>query len=286
MIGRRFRLAIHQFAPALLDPAANASRIAESGTGSGADLVLTPELALTGYDVGDAATSLGIRLEVPGTVLDDFERAPDTVLGLIELGDDGIPYNAAVLLREGRVVFRHRKLYLPTYGMFYEGRFFGRGSRIDAFELGGGWRAGILICEDFWHPGLAYLLAAREIHILLVQAAPAGRGVWEGGESGARFATNDAWERIARTTAQLYGIYVALANRVGTEGGVVFGGSSLLVGPTGDVLARAPDDEETVITATVSLDEVERARRPFAHLRDEDPWFMVRELTRCLETAS
>jgi predicted amidohydrolase len=66
-------------------------------------------------------------------------------------------------------------------------------------------------------PGLVYVLASRGIDVLLVQAAAPGRGVWTGGEHGA-FASADIWERMARTTAQLYGIYVVLVNRVGRGG--------------------------------------------------------------------
>lgn len=285
MTGARLRLAVYQFAPELRKPAANARRIAEAARRSGAELVLTPELSLTGYDLGDDVADVAVRLDQggPGVLPRELAGGPDVVVGVVERGADGVAYNAAVHVRAGVVRFRHRKLYLPTYGMFDEGRFFGRGDRVDAFDLGGGWRAGILVCEDFWHPSLAYLLAARGIRLLLVQAAAPGRGAWSGGESGGRFASNDAWTRIARTTAQLYGIYVALANRTGAEGGVVFGGESLIVGPSGDVLARAPSDAEAVIEAELALGEVERARRPYAHARDEDPHLLARELARLLE---
>lgn len=280
------RLAVHQFAPGLGRIEENARRIADAATASGADLVLTPELSLTGYNVGDDAAELGLRLDAGAPLPAPLRGVPDVVVGLVDLGSDGVPYNAAVHVKSGAVHFRHRKLYLPTYGMFDEGRFFGRGDRLDVYDLGGGWRAGILVCEDFWHPALAYLAAIQGIHLLLVQAAGPGRGAWAGGTDGGRFRSNDAWARIARTTAHLYGIYIALANRVGAEGGVVFGGESLIVAPTGDVLARAPSDAEAVIEAELSLDELARARRPFAHARDEDPHLVHRLLTRILEDRS
>lgn len=286
-IGKSFRLGIHQFAPELCAPEANARKMATAAAESDAALVLTPELSLTGYNLGDDAATLAVPLTDRPDALQPIaelgEDAPDLIVGMVERGTDGVPYNAAVHLREGRIYFRHRKVYLPTYGMFDEGRFFGRGDRVDDFELDGGWRAGILVCEDFWHPSLIYLLATRGIHLLLVQAAGPGRGTWTGGAHGGRFATNDSWERIARTAAQLYGIYVALANRVGVEGGVVFGGESLIVDPTGEVVARGPSDAEAMVTADISLDRVMQARRPGAHIRDEDPHFVVRELNRMLE---
>lgn len=136
-------LAIDQFAPRLREPAANLERIAAAA--GDADLVLTPELSLTGYDVGDAAHSLAAPLRMDQPLP---HGACDTraacVLGVIERGDDGRPYNTAALLRGGRLRFRHRKLYLPTYGMFDEGRFFARGDEIRPIDIDG-WCAGIQI---------------------------------------------------------------------------------------------------------------------------------------------
>jgi len=283
MIGSVFRVGVFQFAPVLGDPEANALRIAHAAAGNEVDLLVTPELALTGYGIGDDAARLALPLEDIPHGLGALEEVEDLIIGLIERDRTGTPMNAAVHLRQGRVLFRHRKLYLPTYGMFDEGRFFGRGNALSAYELGGGWRAGLLICEDFWHPALVYLLAARGIDLLVVQAAGAGRGVWSGSETGGRFASADTWERMARVTAEIYGVYVVLANRVGVEGGVVFAGGSLIIDPRGRILARGPDDAEAVITAELALDEVARARRPWSHIRDDDPWLTHRELTRLLE---
>lgn len=280
------RLAIHQSAPVLRGMESNVRRIAEAAADAAADLFLTPELSLTGYDLGDDAALLAVPVH-PGAALPAFAAplaaAGSVVVGLPERGDDGVVYNAGVLVRGGEVAFRHRKRYLPTYGMFDEMRFFGRGAALETVELDGGWRAGLLVCEDFWHPALSYLLTVRGIDLLLVQAAAPGRGAWEGGEDGGTFASVPVWERIARTTAQCYGIYVALANRVGVEGGVTFAGGSLIVGPGGDVLARAPELEEAVIAAELSRGELARGRRPFAHARDEDAAWTLAELGRALE---
>lgn len=271
------RLAIDQFTPQLRAPGANLARIAAAA--GDADVVLTPELSLTGYDVGDAAHRLGVPLRL-GEPLPHgaCETSAALVLGLIERAPDGRPYNTAALVQDGRVRFCHRKLYLPTYGMFDEARFFARGDEIRPVDIGG-WRAGILVCEDFWHPGVVYALAAAGIELLLVQAAGPGRGVWEGGAHDAAFASNAAWERIARTTAQLYGIYVALANRTGVEGAVTFAGGSLIVGPDGDVLARA-GAEPARLEAELRRADLQSARRPYSHARDDDPRLVRRALDR------
>ena len=275
------RLAVHQFAPVLGDAAANAARIAAAAGGARADLFLTPELGLTGYGIGDAAHSLA-RAVVPGQPLDlpQLAGTDHVVIGLVER-DGALVYNTAAHLHRGQVLHRHRKLYLPTYGMFDEGRFFARGSRVETYDCGA-WRIGLLVCEDLWHPALTYLLAAQGAQLLLVQAAAPGRGVWQGSEDGGRFASADVWARIARTFAQLHGVYVALANRVGVEGGVTFAGGSLVAGPDGALLAHAGDEQEETLTVELSLEEVRRARRPYAHARDEDLRLVAGEVARLL----
>lgn len=277
------RLAVAQLAPALRDEAANAREIAAVAHAADADLMLTPELSLTGYGVADSVHGLA-RAAAPGQRLDGPAELDDlpgqVVVGLIERAAGG-PFNSAAVLESGTVVFRHRKVYLPTYGMFDEGRWFGRGAALDTWSPAPGWRAGVLVCEDFWHPGLAYVLASRGIDLLLVQAAAPGRGVIDGGEHGA-FASADVWERIARTTAQLYGIHVAYANRVGVEGGITFAGGSLIVGPDGAVLARAGDVGTATLGVELTSAARDAARRPYAHARDDDAGLVMRELARGL----
>jgi predicted amidohydrolase len=274
------RLAIYQNRPRLGDVAGNVQSIADAAAIADADIFLTPELSFTGYDVRDHAPALAVRLDrLTGPEFEPLGSIRNTLIGgLIETGHDGAVYNAAVAFENGVPVHTHRKIYLPTYGMFDEARFFAKGRTVQPVEIAG-WRVGILVCEDFWHPGLIYTLAAAGIDALLVLAAGAGRGVWEGGEHG-DFASSDVWERIARTTAQMYGIYVALANRVGVEGALTFAGGSLIVDPAGGVIARAPSHEETTINATLSRDALHRARRPYFHGRDDDPALVIRELQR------
>jgi predicted amidohydrolase len=220
---------------------ANAARVAAAAAEAGAALLLTPELSLTGYDLRESASSLALPL-APGARLDG-QYAPlaaaegFVVAGMVERGDDEVPYNAAVLFERGVVRHVHRKIYLPTYGMFDEGRFFGHGNRLEPVPLPGGWRAGLLVCEDFWHPALSYVLAAAGIDALCVAAAAPGRGVWEGSAHG-DFASTEAWERIA-SHFWLYSIYV-LSQSVGVEGGVTFAGGSL-IGRL--VMDRAPSRE-------------------------------------------
>ena len=281
--GETLRLRVEQFAPTLADVDANLARIASAqgdAAGDGVDLIVTPELSVTGYDVRDRVHSLAIAESAdPYAALAD---GPDVIVGTIERDAAFVPFNAALHLRGGRVLHRHRKVYLPTYGMFDEGRYFGRGDRVRAYDAGGGWRVGILVCEDLWHPALGYLLAADGAHLIVVQSAAAGRGSWAGGETGGRFASWPAWEHLARAAAVSLGIYVVVANRVGTEGPCVYAGGSMIVGPGGDLLARADDLAEDRLTVDLSLDTVARARQPYAHARDDDRRLVYRELRRML----
>jgi len=279
----RLRLRVEQMAPALGDPDANLARIAAAQADAahdGVDLLVTPELSVTGYDVRDRVHALSIpESDRPFPLLSD---GPDVVVGAIEHDAAFVPRNVALHLRGGAVLHRHRKVYLPTYGMFDEGRYFGRGDRARAYDAGGGWRIGLLVCEDIWHPALAYLLTAAGAHVLVVQAGAAGRGVVAGGETGGRFASWGTWEHIARGAAAMYGVYVVLANRVGVEGPCVFAGGSMIVAPDGSVVARGDDLAEDRPTADLSLDAVAAARRPYSHARDDDPRLIHAELARLI----
>ncbi|MDP9348660.1 MAG: carbon-nitrogen hydrolase, partial [Gemmatimonadota bacterium] len=175
------RLRVEQLAPVLGEPLENLSRIARAqrdAADDGVDLLVTPELSITGYDLRDRTHQVAVPLA--GSLFPELPDHPDVILGVVEEGPGFVPCNTAVHLRRGTVLHRHRKVYLPTYGMFDEGRYFGAGDRVRAYDLGGGWRAGLLVCEDLWHPSLTYLLVTAGAHLVVVQSAAAGRGAWEG----------------------------------------------------------------------------------------------------------
>lgn len=279
----RLRLRVEQMEPVVGDPDANLATIAAAqrdAAADGVDLVVTPELSVTGYDVRDRVHALAVPASpAPFPALAD---GPDVIVGAIERDRHFVPHNVGLHLRGGTVLHRHRKVYLPTYGMFEEGRYFGRGGRARAYDAGGGWRMGLLVCEDLWHPALTWLLAADGAHLVVATSAAAGRGAFQGGPADRRFANRQSWEHLAIAAAVAYGIYVVLSNQVGTDGACVFSGGSLVVSPTGEVLARADDLGPERLTVDLSLDEVAAARRPYAHARDDDPRLVARELRRIL----
>lgn len=240
-----------------------------------ASLLITPELALTGYDLRDAAPDVAMTSTRVAELLAD---AGPIVAGFPERAEDGAVYNSAALVDRGRVVAVHRKVYLPTYGMFDEARVFAAGGGVEAHEWNG-WRIGLLVCEDFWHPGLVYALCAQRIDVLVAISAAPGRGVWDA-DADTRFASWGTWRDIARVYARVFGIYVALANRAGVEDGVSFAGGSLVAAPDGSIVADAPEGVEAVASATLDRAELTRLRTPAWHGRDDRPIVVARALLR------
>jgi len=272
---------LSQTSPILGDRAANRAVLEKTAARSRADVVVFPELALTGYTLGHRARELGVDLD-DALPLALPEEGPTVIYGLVERGEDHLTYNTAAAQRGRSLLSAHRKIYLPTYGTFDEGRVFAPGRRsVRPFDLEEGWRAGLLVCEDFWHPALAYLHALQAMDTLFVLAAAPGRGA-PTEEEGARFGSADSWSLLARSTALLHGCYVVLCNRVGVEEGITFAGGSMVVDPSGAIVGRAPQGEAAELEVTLERDAVARARQPYAHLRDEDPAVTLHTLERIL----
>ena len=163
----------------------------------------------------------------------------------------------------------HRKVFLPTYGVFDEQRFVERGHDVRAFDTRWG-RAALLICEDAWHSLSATLAALDGAQVIIVPSASPARGTGSAPEGGAVGAPESVtrWERIVRGIAEEHGVFVAYAGLVGFEGGKGFPGGSVVVGPHGDILVRGPLFEEAIVTADVNLDEITRARAEAPLLSD------------------
>jgi len=194
------------------------------------------------------------------------------VLGFVEEDERGVLRNSAILLggppearRPDAPAFIHRKIYLPTYGIFQEERFFGRGRRLElAPSTFGGGRWGMLICEDLWHPHLASRLAAAGAKLLVVPSASPGRiGPGPVPESA------ESWETLTRATALVNTCWVVYCNRVGWEEGSFYPGDSHVVRPGGEVAARAPFLEESLLVARIDLRDADRLRWRLPILDDE-----------------
>ena len=202
------------------------------------------------------------------------------MVSFVEESDDHRLFIAAALLEDGIVRHVHRKLYLPTYGLFDERRFFAAGDALRAVPSRLGVGLGLAICEDFWHLHVPALLALDGAQLLVDVASSPGRDVAAVNAGG--LGTAVSWRTILRSYAQLTTSVVVFCNRVGVEESVSFWGGSMVLGPTGDVLAEGPLYEERLILADVALADVRRERIGLPLLRDERPELLVRELGRII----
>lgn len=249
---------------------------------TGADLVLFPELSLTGYVLQDLASAVAHRAAPDDPVfkpLLEASRTIDLLVGFVEEDRRHRFYIASAYLSAGEVVHIHHKVYLPTYGLFDEGRFFAWGDSIRAFETRFG-RVGILICEDFWHASPPYLLWLDGADIFLFASASPGRGL-----STQPQLESARWvEQINQGYASLFTAFVAHANRVGYEDGLNFWGGSTLFDPNGELVAKAPYHAEALTLAELDLNQLHRTRARLPLLRDERTALVMREMQRILQS--
>jgi predicted amidohydrolase len=244
-----------------------------------ADLVLFPELSLTGYSLKDL---------VPDTALDAARspvfkellaagRGMSVVVGFVEeRGDErGLFYNSAAFLADGKVIHVHRKVFLPTFGMFEEGKFFARGRNFIPFQAPFG-KTGLMICRDFLQYGSSYLLFAGGAEVLIVISAAPGRGV--AGPGG--FETSHMWELMGEAMSYFSTAFVLYCNRTGFEEGVSFAGGSFIYSPKGERLARASELDEEVLSCEFDMELVRQVRKTWTFKRDERPEIILHSLER------
>ncbi len=279
---RRFRLAVAQIAPVLGDVDKNLAiheKVAQEAMAQSANLLVFPELSLTGYFLKDQVTSVALTAQAPAleTLRRLSQRVP-MVVGFVEEAAGHRFHNAAVYLEGGEIRHIHRKVYLPTYGIFDEQRYLAAGGHIRAFDTALG-RMAILICEDLWHPAAAGIAAWDGAQIILCPSASPGRGLGQAEP----FQNTGTWERVIRAYGDLFTCFVVYANRVGYEDGACFWGGSEVVGPTGQSLAKAPYLEEALLVTEVEAGALRRARVANPLLRDERLDLTMRELQRLIQ---
>ncbi len=276
------RIALAQLAPRLGMLEANLARhhevLAEARAG-GADLVVFPELGLTGYLLQDLAADVAMRLDDPRLLALVAETAGlSAVVSFVEESADHRLFIVAALVEDGRVRHVHRKLYLPTYGLFDERRFFAAGDALRATPSRLGVGVGIAVCEDFWHLSVPALLALDGAHILVNVSSSPGRDLASANAGG--LGTAASWRTILRAYAQLTTSVVVFCNRVGVDESISFWGGSTVIGPSGEPIVEAPLYDEALVYAEVPLADVRRERISLPLLRDERPELLVRELDR------
>ncbi len=271
-------LALAQFQPRKGDHAGNLARIAAILAQAAAldprpNLVCFPETALSGYFLEGGVREHAVTA---GKLAGDLHRAYgagpalDVCIGFYEVWRNKL-YNSAMYVSLGETVpiirHVHRKVFLPTYGVFDEERFVERGREIRAFDTPWG-RAAILVCEDVWHSLTGTIAALDGAQIILVPTAPPARGAWPKTDDVPGPSSASRWERLARDMADEHGLFVALVHLVGSEGGKVFPGGAMIAGPKGEVRTRGPMWDEALVVARIDLDDVTRARADIPLIAD------------------
>jgi predicted amidohydrolase len=279
---RTTRIAIAQIAPHLGGLAENLVRhrelIAEARS-KGAQLVVFPELGLTGYQLQDLAAEVAMRLDDPRLMeLASTTHGLSAAVSFVEESADHRLFIAAALMEDGEITHVHRKLFLPTYGLFDERRFFAAGDVLRAVPSRLGVGVGIAICEDFWHLGVPQLLALDGAQILLNVSSSPGRDLAATNEVG--LGTASSWRTLMRTYAQLTTSFVVFCNRVGVEESISFWGGSEVISPAGEPLFSAPFFDEGLYLVDISLADIRRSRISLPLLRDERLELQARELAR------
>jgi len=258
--------------------------LVEQAHAAGADLLVFPELSLTGYVLQDLASAVAHRPEIDDPIfkpLLDASQNLDIVVGFVDEDSRHRFFIAAAYLSRGQVLHVHHKVYLPTYGLFDEGRFFAWGDNVRAFDTRFG-RFGILICEDFWHASPPYLLWLDGADVMLFTSASPGRGLGREPQlESARWV-----EHINRAYASLFTNFIAHANRVGYEDGLHFWGGSTVFDPNGDLLLRSPYEQEALDLVEIDLNQLHRTRARLPLLRDERTALVTREMNRIFAQGS
>jgi N-carbamoylputrescine amidase len=257
---------------------ATAEQGIRAAAAAGASLVCLPELYRSRYfcqTESDAPFALAEPVPGPGTErLSRLAAELDVciVASLFERRAAGLYHNtAAVLDRGAGYLGKYRKMHIPDDPRYYEKFYFTPGDLgFKRFDTSAG-ALGVLVCWDQWYPEAARLTALMGADILLYPTA-IGWHPEEKASLGAAQAS--AWETMQRSHAIANGCFVIAVNRVGFEpepdgdGGIEFFGSSFIAGPDGAVLAKAPADAPAVLTATLDLGAIERARIGWPFLRD------------------
>ena len=283
------RIALAQVAPRLGDLEANLARHHElivAARDGGAGLVVFPELGLTGYLLQDLASEVAMRLDDPrlAELAAETEGGLSAVVSFVEESADHRLFISAALLEDGAVRHVHRKVHLPTYGLFDERRFFAQGDMLRAVPSRIGVGVGLAVCEDFWHLSTPQVLALDGAQVLINVSSSPGRDLAATNEVG--LGTASSWRSLMRTYAQLTTSFVVFCNRVGVDESISFWGGSAVISPPGAPVFSAPMFDEGLYFADIDLADVRRERITLPLLRDERPELVAREWRRLIAERS
>lgn len=274
------RLTVAQTNPALGNVGRNLEEhvtAIEAAIAAGSQLILFPELSLTGYFLKDQTAEVALALDSREIArLVELSRRISIAVGFVERGPDGRIYNSCAFLEDGRVVHVHRKVHLVTYGMFDEMREFAAGDSFATFQSRHG-RFGLMICEDVWHVSSGYQHFLDGVDAMLIPSCSPGRGVAHGSKE---LASERLWRTLLEAHGILFQTWVVYSNRVGWEDGVFFWGGSRVIDPFGIERGRIEGLEIGRLEAHITSQELRRARVATPLLRDSKPWLLQKGIER------
>jgi NAD+ synthase (glutamine-hydrolysing) len=280
----RLKIGLAQIYPKLGDVQANLEKHLDyiaRAKAEKVDVVVFPELSMTGYQIQDLVPEVALKASPNDKIFGELLKASqeiDLIVGFAHEDERNRFFIADAYLSGGEILHLHHKLYLPTYGMFDESRYFAAGNHIRAFDTKYG-RVGMLICEDFWHMSPAYLLWMDGADIFFFNSASPGRGLdTEDRLSGSRWV-----ELVNQAYGSMFTSYIVHCNRVGYEDGKVFWGGSSIVDPDGEFMNHGVYFEESLICQDIDLNQLHRTRARLPLLRDERGDLVQRELQRIME---
>lgn len=241
------------------------------------DLLIFPELSLTGYTLKDITPDVAMDVEKDSTFkkLKKLSQEMSLVFGFVEDKDNGLIYNSSAFLSRGKTDHVHRKMFLPTYGMFEEAKFFAQGKNFHSFSTPFG-KMGMMICYDFLHYGASYLLFVGGAEVIIAISAAPGRGVTDGQS----YATSHMWELMGEAISRFSTAFVIYCNRVGMEDGKLFAGGSFVYSPAGQLIVKGSYVDEELIVVDLDLDEIKSLRKKWPYKRDEKPEVILEALKR------
>lgn len=276
------RITLAQVDSTLGDVDANvqqASEVIARAKADTSDLIVFPELALSGYSIGAVDDDVAIRVDDPRIVELARQAAPAGLhIGFAESATRSPhTYNSAAYYEGERLVHVHRKLHLPTYSIFEERKHFTPGPSLRAYPVGDDTTMATLICGDAWQPQLAFIATQDGARALIVPAAGAQSQFPE------HYDAREYWEGITTFYGRMYQLYVVFVNRVGVEGELRFWGGSHIVDPWGKVIGQAVEFEPDLVTVDVDFDVVRRRRRSIPLVKEARLALIQREIARLLE---
>lgn len=222
------------------------------GETEGADVIVFPELALSGYLLQDKLFEDAWKIDELAPLAEASLKA-DIAIGAA-LWDEGKVYNSALYFSCGRLVHIHHKNHLPTYGMFEEGRYFAAGDAIQSFATPHG-AAVMVVCEDLWRAETMAAIAQSDAKIVYVLAASPSRDFSESG-----LMIESQWDALLKSAALLTHNYVVFVNRVGFEDGLGFWGGSRVITPSGsaEYVLDLFEEEAQTVKLNHSLQKISR----------------------------